>query len=352
LFLGEGNFSFSASVVGRSEEQLDNVYVSCYEKEEVDVIGEDKKTYDDDTHSLGCDNLKQKMLNKKAKLKSEQNNPLKNENISYLKSRGCHVLQEVDAEKLHHDERLADISFSRIIFMFPHVGGKMKIDRNRQLLYNVLKSSRKKLDRSRGQVIITLCKGQGGTPFESVERLPADTWKIVETGHEAGYVLNQVHHFPHHLFQHYSQVGYRGMQKGFNVEDSIVHILEPSESKGVLPIDDIHIENLKVIDNEEEEASLPISLYPPRYIHHLSFWIPNEFNESLLSKIITASVGEFVLSWSTLDRFTSASGRKSQTIEVEYCDLKRPLGHTRVMYLHCKVLGLSLVNCAGVQLRC
>ena len=51
------------------------------------------------------------------------------------------VLQGVDAEVLDQDARLANLSFSRIVFMFPHVGGKMKIDRNRQLVQNVLKSA-------------------------------------------------------------------------------------------------------------------------------------------------------------------------------------------------------------------
>ena len=69
--------------------------------------------------------------------------------------------------------------------------------------------------------ILFVTSGQGGTPFEKVVRVAADTWKIVETAHEAGYVLSQVHHFPHHLFQQYYQVGYRDLQKGFNVEVSL-----------------------------------------------------------------------------------------------------------------------------------
>ena len=69
--------------------------------------------------------------------------------------------------------------------------------------------------------ILFITSGQGGTPFEKVTRVAADTWKIVETAHEAGYVLSQVYHFPHHLFQQYYQVGYRDLQKGFNTEVSL-----------------------------------------------------------------------------------------------------------------------------------
>ena len=68
--------------------------------------------------------------------------------------------------------------------------------------------------------ILFVTSGQGGTPFEKVERVAADTWNIVETAHEAGFVLSQVYHFPHHLFQQYYQVGYRDLQKGFNTEVS------------------------------------------------------------------------------------------------------------------------------------
>ena len=58
--------------------------------------------------------------------------------------------------------------------MFPHVkliydeerinlclqvGGKMKIDKNRRLLLNIIKSSRKVVAED-GEIIITLCKGE------------------------------------------------------------------------------------------------------------------------------------------------------------------------------------------------
>ena len=160
LFLGEGNFSFSSSVVKRisEERELANIYVSCYEKEDGNDVDENKiETVEREQFEIH--NIERKKLDKEIILKKENSNPIKIENIAYLKSRGCHVLQGVDAEILHQDARLANLSFSKIVFMFPHVGGKMKIDRNRQLVLNVLKSSRKVLERD-GQVVITLCKGK------------------------------------------------------------------------------------------------------------------------------------------------------------------------------------------------
>ena len=133
-------------------------------------------------------------------------------------------------------------------------------------------------------------------------------------------------------------------------QDSVVHVMELSEPVEILPIDNLDT-NSKDGD-VNDETTLPVSLYPPQYVHHLSFWISDELSESLLAQIINTSVGKYILNWRTIDLYTSASGRQSQTIEIEYCDTRRALGHTRVLHLHTKVLGLSLVRFAQVQLRC
>lgn len=99
LFVGEGNFSFSAALVKtlKNEELCQNITSSCYETEG---------------------------------LESE----IKIENMKCLSEHGCSVLSNVDAVKLDQDDRLKGIKFDHIIFMFPHIGGKMKIDRNKKLL--------------------------------------------------------------------------------------------------------------------------------------------------------------------------------------------------------------------------
>ena len=43
---------------------------------------------------------------------------------------------------LHKDSRTMDTKYSYIIFMFPHVGGKMRIEKNRALLLAFLSSCR------------------------------------------------------------------------------------------------------------------------------------------------------------------------------------------------------------------
>ena len=61
-------------------------------------------------------------------------------NMEFLRSRGCSVLEGLDGQKLDEDERLGDRGFTLVVFMFPHIGGKMKIGRNRALLLGFLKS--------------------------------------------------------------------------------------------------------------------------------------------------------------------------------------------------------------------
>ena len=139
LFLGEGNFSFSASVVkmmvgqGECSDKVlfNNIWTSCFES---------------DPSKLELNEKNQEAV------------VVKEENKSFLRSRGCQVLDSLDAEHLEQDWRLSGTFFSKIIFMFPHVGGKMKIDKNRRLLLNIIRSSRNVLSAD-GEIIITLCKG-------------------------------------------------------------------------------------------------------------------------------------------------------------------------------------------------
>ena len=95
LFLGEGNFSFSASVVrmgGRHKSP--HIWTSCFESDS-----------------------SKRELNQK----NEEALSVKEENKNFLISRGCQVLESLDAEYLEEDSRLEGTSFSKIIFMFPHV---------------------------------------------------------------------------------------------------------------------------------------------------------------------------------------------------------------------------------------
>ena len=63
------------------------------------------------------------------------------------------------------------------MFNFPHIGGKMKIHKNRELLFNFFKSSSKKLT-NYGTICVSLCEGQSGTSVDK-PRVWNDTWQLI-----------------------------------------------------------------------------------------------------------------------------------------------------------------------------
>ena len=103
LFLGEGNFSFSASVV-----KMIGSADSCHAKVSKSHIW--SSCFESDSSKL---ELNEK--NKEAII-------AKQENKDFLEDRGCRVLDSLDAEHLEEDSRLTGTYFSKIIFMFPHIG--------------------------------------------------------------------------------------------------------------------------------------------------------------------------------------------------------------------------------------
>lgn len=330
LFLGEGNFSFSSSLIhnmSQSADCLSNIWSSCYESD-------DSKNEINQSNSQAC--------------------TLKQQNMNYLKSRGCHVLEGVDAENLESEQRISGLKFSKIIFMFPHVGGKMKINRNRKLLLNVIRSSRKMITVD-GDIVVTLARGQGGTPVDSCQRSASDTWKLVDMCHEADCVLTHVDVFPLEKFPLYQQVGYRGLYKGFNAEGGMVHTIKKMESRNfkcISKLDDNFILSLDSVDFFKQP-----SLYPPVHIHHLSFWLPGStshcLDERLIEDVIEQTEAKDVVTrMKTVELYKDVQkGVTSQTLELEFCDTHYPLGHTRALHLLIDIIGKSLENTCSVKLR-
>ena len=192
--------------------------------------------------------------------------------------------------------------------------------------------------------------GQGGTPFELVQRPPSDTWKIVDLINEADCILSKVEFFPVDLFENYQQVGYRGLHKRFNVSGSVVHTIRKVEPRELLTIS-------QTADNSPSTSSPPSwqPLYPPTHTLHLSFWLPGH-QERLEDTVLETAmrqtrVAEMVARWEAIGLFRSQEGRHSQTIEVHLCDTSRPLGRARAVKIIRDILGKSLENCAGVSLR-
>lgn len=118
--------------------------------------------------------------------------------------------------------------FSKIVFMFPHVGGKMQIQKNRRLLSSFAISAATALESSpSARVLVALCNGQGGTRADSARRpAEADTWQAVKMFAEAGLQLVSAVSLGRveDLCPGYFSYGYRGLDKAFHTEGAVLHV--------------------------------------------------------------------------------------------------------------------------------
>ena len=132
LFVGEGNFSFSRHLTENWDLTNLNVLATCYESKPSDFA---------------------------------------KENIQALEASGVEIKLNFDATKISEQtEKCFDIT----IFMFPHVGGKMKINKNRELLKQFGISASNVLKKKSSQVIVTLCDGQGRDLYIAIKLGPKD----------------------------------------------------------------------------------------------------------------------------------------------------------------------------------
>lgn len=187
LFVGEANFSLSLSIIRIwNSSSTNNVWASCFELDPVSELAKD--------------------------------------NIRQLEDIGVNVILGVDATNLEH--HFSEKKFAKIIFMFPHIGGKMRVEKNRQLLKQFAVSCQNHLVQQ-GQVIITLCKGQGGTPFDTVQRpQEKDTWQVVKMMAFGSFVLTNISNFDLKNNNSYKPFGYRSLDKAFNAENAVVHVFK------------------------------------------------------------------------------------------------------------------------------
>ncbi|KAK2708778.1 hypothetical protein QYM36_014404 [Artemia franciscana] len=185
LIVGDGNFSFSRAVV-------ENFGIK-------NIISSGFQSFDD--------------LSDMAK-----------ENVNILKDEGITVLHGIDATALKKYEFPI---LSGIVFNFPHVGGKMKIQKNRELIQLFFTSAGSIQSSKDFKVCVSLCQGQGGIPEDTVYRTWENSWKIVEMAAYGGFILKEVKKFP--KIDSYMETGYRSLEKRFHTEGSSVYIFVGGE---------------------------------------------------------------------------------------------------------------------------
>ena len=105
----------------------------------------------------------------------------------------------------------------RIVFNYPHTGGKSKIHTNRALLKVFFESARQHLLPG-GRVAVSLCRGQGGTPVDDM-RVWGDTWQVVPMAAHGQFILVSLYNWESP--EGYVQSGFgilaiRGLQTGRN----------------------------------------------------------------------------------------------------------------------------------------
>ncbi|XP_060229711.1 ferredoxin-fold anticodon-binding domain-containing protein 1 isoform X2 [Meriones unguiculatus] len=171
LLVGEGNFSFAASLIDTLEPGV-RVTATC--------------------------------LQHRADL---QGDPVALENLRRLRERGIEVRFAVDCTQLAQALQ-AHGDFDRIYFNFPHCGRKAGVARNRALLAKFFQSCADVLAKD-GEVHVALCRGQGGTPADKPQREWHNSWQVVAMAALGGFILSDVHPFRCGAVPGYKCTGYR-----------------------------------------------------------------------------------------------------------------------------------------------
>uniref|UniRef100_A0A3P9M030 Ferredoxin-fold anticodon binding domain containing 1 n=1 Tax=Oryzias latipes TaxID=8090 RepID=A0A3P9M030_ORYLA len=250
LLVGEGNFSFSASLCW-----MGKVTATCPQRQEEVLLFEGAASNissitDSGTYASG------RALHKRFPWPTVASLiPLLLPSFCGACSSGGSVLFEVDCTRLAECPALRGRLFDRVLFNFPHCGRKSGVKKNKELLRNFFLSSVQVLTKD-GEVHVSLCNGQGGTPADEPRREWHNSWQVVAMAAEAGLILSAVYPFDSNSPQGYKCTGYRSQDKGFRVEKALLHVFTRSQEYA----SPVRVEVEESVEGEKIHYSAPAEL--------------------------------------------------------------------------------------------
>ncbi|KAJ1189287.1 hypothetical protein NDU88_006036 [Pleurodeles waltl] len=207
------------------------------------------------------------------------------ENVQHLRENGAQIYFQVDCTKLKEFFATAKNRFDQIVFNFPHCGKKAGVRKNRELLEKFFRSCAEVLTDD-GEVHVSLCTGQGGTPADHPIREWHNSWQVTAMAARSGLILSNVKPFKADLYSEYKCTGYRSQEKPFHFEDALIHIFtrslplessEPTDVAGKLVNRDVPFLMPDVLLDKISRNILDINHHPVR-----------TFNEQLITAISSA----------------------------------------------------------------